>query len=204
MTRDRVTIITPYPPDEWNAAVELYETTTGPFFTTDWEHVRGYWPDLFTEHDLYRPGLRFLEVGCFEGQTTRWLLEHTKATVDVVDPFTVERLGVSQWDRFRRNTAGFSGRLRAHNNYSSAVLRRLRTPFEFIYIDGAHDADDVLSDSVLAWPLLSPGGVMVWDDYDWPGDAWKRPKTGVDAFISCYERHMIHGPRGVQYVAVKR
>jgi hypothetical protein len=31
--------------------------------------------------------------------------------------------------------------------------------FDFVYVDGSHEACDVLSDSVLVWPMLKPQGV---------------------------------------------
>lgn len=37
--------------------------------------------------------------------------------------------------------------------------------FDWIYIDGLHDYHGVLRDFEAAWPLLKPGGVMVFDDY---------------------------------------
>lgn len=62
--------------------------------------------------------------------------------------------------------------------------------FDFIYIDGSHKACDVLSDSVLAWPLLRPEGVLIWDDYEWTPLMSKgplhEPKLAIDAFLSCY------------------
>lgn len=39
--------------------------------------------------------------------------------------------------------------------------------FDLVYIDGSHMRVDVLVDAVLAWPLLQPGGLMVFDDYEW-------------------------------------
>ncbi len=38
--------------------------------------------------------------------------------------------------------------------------------FDWIYLDGRHDYDGVLQDFYASWPLLKPGGVMVFDDYD--------------------------------------
>ena len=32
-----------------------------------------------------------------------------------------------------------------------------------MYIDGSHAARDVISDAVLAWALLRPGGVLIFD-----------------------------------------
>lgn len=53
--------------------------------------------------------------------------------------------------------------------------------FHGCYIDGSHDEEDVLSDARLALPLMKPGAVMVFDDYEWPmGPGVKR---AVDALL---------------------
>jgi predicted O-methyltransferase YrrM len=60
--------------------------------------------------------------------------------------------------------------------------------FDFIYIDGSHVAKDVLTDACMAWPLLKPEGLMVFDDYMWgnPRDALHRPKIAIDAFTTIF------------------
>lgn len=39
-------------------------------------------------------------------------------------------------------------------------------PIDFIYIDGAHDYDNVTLDLATWWPLLSPHGILAGHDYD--------------------------------------
>lgn len=34
---------------------------------------------------------------------------------------------------------------------------------QVVYIDGSHAAKDVIADAVLAWALLRPGGVLIFD-----------------------------------------
>jgi predicted O-methyltransferase YrrM len=60
--------------------------------------------------------------------------------------------------------------------------------FDFIYIDGSHMAEDVLEDAVLAWRLLKPGGLIIFDDYVWRLDhpPEKRPRLAIDAFYRFY------------------
>jgi len=79
------------------------------------------------------------------------------------------------------------------------------TMYNFIYIDGSHKAPDVLTDAVLAWKVLNPNGVMVFDDYGWgnPRDALHRPKIAVDAFTNIFgeEAQLLHV--GYQYAIRK-
>lgn len=43
-----------------------------------------------------------------------------------------------------------------------------------MYIDGSHAAKDVIADAVLAWALLRPGGVLIFD-----GERWRPLLTPV-------------------------
>jgi predicted O-methyltransferase YrrM len=36
--------------------------------------------------------------------------------------------------------------------------------FDFIFIDASHSKNDVYDDATLAWKLLVPGGIMLFDD----------------------------------------
>jgi predicted O-methyltransferase YrrM len=68
--------------------------------------------------------------------------------------------------------------------------------FDLIYIDGSHQAPDVLTDAVMSFQLLKVGGVMIFDDYLWtmdkPGfqDVLKMPKPAIDAFLNIFQRKM--------------
>jgi hypothetical protein len=68
--------------------------------------------------------------------------------------------------------------------------------YDFIYVDGSHTAPDVLADAVMAWPLLKPNGLMVFDDYLWgeQRDILHRPKLAVDAFVNIYaeQANIVH------------
>jgi len=44
------------------------------------------------------------------------------------------------------------------------MLQLMNEHFDFIYIDGAHEAKFVIQDAVLALPLLKPGGYILFDD----------------------------------------
>jgi len=78
--------------------------------------------------------------------------------------------------------------------------------FHFIYIDGSHIAKDVLTDACMAWPLLKPKGIIVFDDYVWgdPRDILHRPKAAIDAFTTIFaeEAEIIHV--GYQLVVRKK
>ncbi|MDQ0041820.1 putative O-methyltransferase YrrM [Variovorax boronicumulans] len=109
--------------------------------------------------------------------------------------------------RFHHNTALSIRRsahpvnLVVHKGPSDLGLARLLAQgasghFDFIYIDGSHQAPDVLADAVLAFRLLRNGGVIVFDDYLWAEelaggkDPLRCPKPAIDAFVNCYFRKL--------------
>src|SRR6185312_6234037 len=82
----------------------------------------------------------------------------------------------------------------------SAMIRLLADGnggrFDFVYIDGSHQAPDVLADAVLAFQLLKLGGVLVFDDYLWAmeplgrQDFYNMPKPAIDAFVNVFQRKL--------------
>jgi hypothetical protein len=48
-------------------------------------------------------------------------------------------------------------------------FKKNRLAADLIYIDASHDEDDVLSDLRSYWDLVSDGGILFGDDYNWPG-----------------------------------
>jgi predicted O-methyltransferase YrrM len=63
---------------------------------------------------------------------------------------------------------------------------------DLIYIDGSHEAKDVLTDLVLAYHMLKPGGFIICDDYMWRQNTnpLSSPKLGIDSFYNCFSREM--------------
>jgi len=103
--------------------------------------------------------------------------------------------------RFRINTenalslATHPVDLQLHKDLSHRALARMLADgkenyFDFIYIDGSHQAPDVLCDAVLAFKLLKTGGTMAFDDYLWTNELTtapeilKCPKPAIDAFVN--------------------
>ena len=66
--------------------------------------------------------------------------------------------------------------------------------FDFIYVDGSHQAPDVLTDAILSFKLLKLNGVIAFDDYLWQEnlqhgvDPIRCPKIAIDAFTNIFCR----------------
>lgn len=139
-----------------------------------------------------KPSVQGLEIGSFEGRSACWFLDHILtgpgASLTCVDPWTA---APGRERRFDANTRRFGDRIRKCKASGLGFCARRvgagrREFFDFIYIDGDHRAESVLADSVLAWPLLKRGGVLIWDDY---GEAFQRPylvpRVAIDGFLAC-------------------
>ena len=90
---------------------------------------------------------------------------------------------------FDQNTAPFADRLEKLPGTSVDVLLKLTAHgrrFDLMYIDGDHQFDAVMMDTILSWPLLRVGGFLIWDDYLWshPDVPNLTPKAAIDAWLA--------------------
>ena len=196
-------------------------------FTKDWfSQAEQVWPQLIPLLPG-TPGQRnFLEIGSFEGRSSIWIAENMMAKDDTLHCIDTWEGGEEHGEenmseveeRFRHNLIVATEKLprrRIFQHQGTSVQQLARwlvevpedhATFDFIYIDGSHIAKDVLTDACMAWPLLKPKGLMVFDDYMWgnPRDALHRPKIAIDAFTNIFaeEAEIIHV--GYQLVARKK
>ena len=166
----------------------------------------------------------FIEIGSFEGRSTVWIAENMMQDGDWIvcidtweggEEHSAEDMAAVE-ARFDHNTELFAAK---HNHervinknkgksthWLAYEMYEQKTQADFIYIDGSHIAKDVLTDACMAWPLLKPKGMMVFDDYMWgnPRDILHRPKPAIDAFCNLFaeEAEIVHV--GYQLVVRKK
>lgn len=185
-------------------------------FTNNWfdSMARPVWEQLIPR---IKPQ-KILEVGSYEGASTCYLIDMLSGQAgleihcidtwegsiehktDGIDMNSVEA-------RFDHNIAlalandACGTTVVKHKEQSDTALCRLigtgkKNHFDFVYIDGSHQAPDVLCDAVLGFRLLKAGGYMAFDDYLWsenlPGgkDPIRCPKPAIDAFTNLYCRKL--------------
>lgn len=176
-----------------------------PDFTSDWFTSRApRWTRVLSK--FQRTPVHVLEIGSFEGRSSIFVLEYLpQSRITCVDPFCG-----SYEQRFDQNMAPFGARVEKFKSRSIPALDRLRTDgrrFDVIYIDGSHERQHVLSDSVLAWPLLKLGGLLIWDDYLWKRNrrpTEERPEHAIDLFCSMFSRSFKLLHRDYQVIVEKR
>jgi predicted O-methyltransferase YrrM len=153
-------------------------------------------------------GLRYLEVGVFEGQSLLWafhnFLTHPSSHAVAIDLFGIPALEA----RFRENLkrAHVERRTEVLVGYSNDKLRGLPSnSFDVIYIDGSHAAHDTLRDGVLAWDLLKVGGILIFDDYilDLHMPLELRPQVAIKAILSAFHNQIRILDLGFQAVLQK-
>lgn len=156
-------------------------------FTTDWFCGNEKHFSKYLAHLADTP-CRILEIGCYEGRATVWLLEniatHSQAAIDCID--------VAEQPSFGKNILAARSPEKVHleTGHSRDLLRSYpANAFDFIYVDGGHGAVDVLEDAVLSFLLLKRGGIIAFDDFKWKDRASPHgtPKSAINAFLSIYK-----------------
>ena len=165
-----------------------------------------------------------LEIGAYEGRTSCWMLKNMLSetgSITCIDPFlrldcepfslSVEKNKLQDEDerkrRFLTNTSLSKKSLqtvRLLEGRSYQMLSKLiqeDATFDFIYIDGNHTVEAVISDAVMSFGLLKTGGIMLFDDYlldpkvNWfyqnqPDDIDNSVKLAVDYFLHMFKKHV--------------
>ncbi|KAI0643638.1 glycosyl transferase [Trametes meyenii] len=159
------------------------------------------WRGLFKY--VSAPTPRVLEIGSWEGRSAVFLLtELCKDGGEVVciDHFDLMRTEAGR-ERHRKLTHNLSltdRPFRILDEFSVPGLMTLLTEemsvaqpgFDWVYIDGSHEADDTLLDGELAWRLARKGAIIIFDDYLWdkePEESIHHPKRGIDAFLALHD-----------------
>jgi predicted O-methyltransferase YrrM len=160
-------------------------------------------------HLVGNPRAIGIELGTWRGESAEWLLDKVltdpASRLHCVDTFKgseehvlagIDCSGIHAETMARLKRFG-PPRVTLHVGESHRVLAArlagvLPRLVDFVYVDAAHDAMNVLRDAVLAFELLAVGGVMIFDDYEWKvmRDEVDRPKMAVDAFLACYARRV--------------
>lgn len=164
---------------------------------------------------------KILEIGSFEGRSTCFLIDYLSKSSEIeihcVDTWEggiehkeggVAPQVMSDVEcRFHHNVdisvanSMNKVKLEIHKGYSDEKLSILvaqgfKNHFDLVYIDGSHQAPDVLIDAVLSFKLLKVGGLIFFDDYLWEEanpngvDILRCPKPAIDAFTNIFMRKL--------------
>jgi predicted O-methyltransferase YrrM len=139
-----------------------------------------------------RSPARVLEIGSGSGYSALWFMKGmgSKGTLDAIErsPEVVKALqGV-----LRR--AKLEERVRIHHGSALSILKHLRGPYDFVFIDAdKEEYPDYLQEALR---LTEPGSMIIADNMLWGGATVRGEKNGEDARgISEYTRRIFHDPR---------
>ncbi|NDD11596.1 MAG: class I SAM-dependent methyltransferase, partial [Betaproteobacteria bacterium] len=175
---------------------------------------------------------RILEVGSFEGASATYFIRRYGGVhalelhcVDsweggaehaLIDMTAVEQLfdaNLAEAMAASPNAVHFvKHKGRSDQKLAQLIARGRANYFDLAYIDGSHQAPDVLFDALAAFRLVRPGGLLIFDDYLWTGasqsegqaiDLLSCPKPAIDAFTNLYRQkiNLIPAPLFQLFVA---
>ena len=143
----------------------------------------------------------YLEVGCYEGLSSFYVLSEYKFVnaffLDIWDmPNPNSKTLSTNFDliekAFDQNLSGFD--FKKMKNDSVVSMRKLlkeNVNFDFIYIDGSHNGEDILSDAIEAFKILKVNGLMFFDDFLQHDDnRILQSYLGIDKFLSLYSDYL--------------
>ena len=179
-------------------------TTSQDWFSHNIPIWEPYIDDLLSTLPLGRAP-RALEVGSWEGRSAVYILTKICNTSDsllvCIDHFDLLRTvaGRERHAKVVHNLTLTGSPFRILDEFSIPGLMTILNEealanqdggFDFVYIDGSHEADDTFLDAELAWRLTRPGGLIILDDYRWdrePASSMHHPARGIDAFMTLHE-----------------
>ena len=143
----------------------------------------------------------YLEVGCYEGLSSFYVLSEYKSVnaffLDIWDMPNPNSKTLSHnfgliEKAFDQNLSGFD--FKKMKNDSVISMRKLlkeNVYFDFIYIDGSHNGEDILSDAIEAFKILKVNGLMFFDDFLQHDDnRILQSYVGIEKFLSLYSDYL--------------
>ena len=138
------------------------------WFLNNFEVFKHYLPKDLNSNFSY------LEIGSYEGLSALNILYNFKnSKVTTIDLWCESNINSESLNvNFNKIEKNFDKNLEGYNfnkikKDSVIALRELlkkRTFFDFIYIDGSHNGEDILCDAIESFKLLNIGGIIVFDD----------------------------------------
>ena len=143
----------------------------------------------------------YLEVGCFEGLSSFFVLSEYRAVdatlLDIWDMPNPNSKTLSHNFNSIENT--FDNNLSRFNftkikDDSVVAMRKLfkqNKSFDFIYIDGSHNGEDILSDAIEAFKILKKEGLIFFDDFlQHDKNRALQSYEGIEKFLTLYSNYL--------------
>ena len=143
----------------------------------------------------------YLEVGCFEGLSSFFVLSEYKAVnailLDIWDmpnpnSKTLSHNFNSIEKAFDNNLSGFNfTKIKDDSVVAMRKLFKQNKSFDFIYIDGSHNGEDILSDAIEAFKILKKEGLIFFDDFlQHDKNRALQSYEGIEKFLTLYSSYI--------------
>ena len=143
----------------------------------------------------------YLEVGCYEGLSSFFVLSKYKAVnailLDIWDmpnpnSKTLSHNFNSIEKAFDNNLSGFNfTKIKDDSVVAMRKLFKQNKSFDFIYIDGSHNGEDILSDAIEAFKILKKEGLIFFDDFlQYDKDRALQSYDGIEKFLNLYSNYL--------------
>ena len=143
----------------------------------------------------------YLEVGCFEGLSSFFVLSEYKAVnailLDIWDmpnpnSKTLSHNFNSIEKAFDNNLSGFNfTKIKDDSVVAMRKLFKQNKSFDFIYIDGSHNGEDILSDAIEAFKILKKEGLIFFDDFlQHDKNRALQSYDGIEKFLNLYSNYL--------------
>ncbi len=138
------------------------------WFLNNFEIFAHYLPNELSKDFSY------LEIGSFEGLSALNILSnYPNSKVTVIDLWSESNINSESLDvnfteiekKFDENLKGYNfSKIKKDSVIALRELLKKKISFDFIYIDGSHNGEDILSDAIESYKLLNTGGLIIFDD----------------------------------------
>ena len=125
-----------------------------------------YWKNIIKK---YFKKFTYLEIGSWEGNSALFVLKNLNPTkVICVDVWEDEKLSQMQkrnYNNFKINLDEFQEKMSMYKGSSDDYFSKCEEKFDVIYIDGAHETEQVYKDINNSWKVLNKNGLIICDDF---------------------------------------
>ena len=136
-----------------------------------------------------------LEIGCYEGRSSCWFLQNDYFKnvdiyfIDIWEEDSLYNIFNNNINESKKDNQNINIFIDTSDSILLNLLEQDQNTFDFIYIDGNHQAEQVYRDGCSSFKLLKSNGIIIFDDYliDYTGAPeyahYGYPKAGVDQFL---------------------
>ena len=134
----------------------------------------------------------YLEIGSWEGNSALYILKNYNTNkVLCVDLWEKDNkfkeINSRNFQNFKTNMIEFKNRFSFYKQSSDNFFLENQQKFDVIYVDGWHEAPQVLKDINNAWNFLNKNGILICDDYfygDLYGESNNVPAIAINQFLN--------------------